>query len=66
MRTEAERLNSLRLMVARVRDRRLERLMLRMRKQRERSQLRNHDRLFEQAREIVRTRRASALSLIHI
>ena len=55
MQTEAQRLNSLRLLVARVRERRLERLMQRLRRQRERSQLRNRDRLFEQARQLVKT-----------
>ena len=59
MQTDAQRLNSLRLLVARVRDRRMERLMQRMRRQRERSQLRNRDRLFEQARQLIRSRAAS-------
>ena len=60
MQTEAQRLNSLRLLVARVRDRRLERLMQRVRRQRERSQTRNRDRVFAQARLIARSRRATA------
>ncbi len=54
MQTDAQRLNSLRLLVARVRDRRLERLMERVKRQRERSQSRNRDRLFAQARFLAR------------
>lgn len=54
MQTEAQRLNSLRLLVARVRDRRLARVMERVRRQRERSQSRNRDRLFAQARMLAR------------
>ena len=54
MQTDAQRLNSLRLLVARVGDRRLERLMVRVKRQRERSQSRNRDRLFAQARFLVR------------
>ena len=46
-------------MVARVRDGRLERLMQRVKKQRERSQSRNREKLFEQAREIAKTRQAT-------
>jgi len=56
MQNEAERLHNLRLVVARVRDARLERILLRVQKQRERSQIRNRHRLFEQAREIVNMR----------
>ena len=59
MQTDAERLNSLRLVVARVRDGRLERAMQTVQKQRERSQIRNRDRLFEQARQVVKSRKAS-------
>jgi len=59
MQTDAERLNSLRLVVARVRDGRLERAMQRVKKQRERSQMRSRDRLFEQAREVIKSRKAS-------
>jgi hypothetical protein len=59
MQTEAQRLNRLRLLVARVRDRRLERLMTRVRRQRERSQSRCRDRLFEEARQLIRQRAAS-------
>ncbi|MEO1608657.1 MAG: hypothetical protein AAFR90_04795 [Pseudomonadota bacterium] len=59
MQSNAERLNNLRLMVARVRDGRLERLMQRVKKQRERSQSRNREKLFEQAREIAKTRQAT-------
>ena len=59
MQTDAERLNSLRLVVARVRDERLERAMQRVKKQRERSQMRSRDRLFEQAREVIKSRKAS-------
>ena len=54
MQTEAQRLNSLRLLVARVRDRRLARVMERVRRQRERSQNRSRDRLFAQARMLAR------------
>ena len=54
MQTEAQRLNSLRLLVARVRDRRLARVMERVRRQRERSQNRSRDRLFSQARMLAR------------
>lgn len=60
METEAQRLNSLRLQVARVRDKRLERLMLRIRRQRERSQSRNRARLFAQARLIAKLHRLNA------
>ena len=55
MQTEAQRLSSLRLLVARVRERRMERLMQRLRRQRERSQLRSRDRLFEQARRLIKS-----------
>ena len=58
MQTEAQRLSNLRLLVARVRDRRLERLMERMRRQRERSQNRNRNRLFAQARLLSKARRS--------
>ena len=61
MQTEAQRLSNLRLLVARVRDRRLERLMERMRRQRERSQTRSRDRLFEEARGIAKSRRAQSI-----
>lgn len=61
MQTEAQRLSNLRLLVARVRDRRLERLMQRMRRQRERSQIRSRDRLFEQAQSIAKNRRARSV-----
>ncbi len=57
MQAEAQRLNSLRLLVARVRDRRLERLMERMRRQRERSQCRTRDRMFAQARFVSKIQR---------
>lgn len=62
MQSNAERLNNLRLMVARVRDGRLERLMQRVKKQRERSQSRNREKLFEQAREIAKTRQGHFIS----
>ncbi len=62
MQTDAERLNSLRLLVARVRDRRIERLMARVRRQRERSQVRSRDRLFEQARHLVKSKSRRAMA----
>ena len=62
MQTEAQRRNSLRLLVARVRDRRLERLMLRLRRQRERAQNRSRKRLFAEAQIIARDRRSGSVA----
>ena len=58
MQSDAQRRNSLRLLVARVRDRRLERLMVRLRRQRERAQNRSRKRLFAEAQVIARARRS--------
>ena len=58
MQTDAQRRNSLRLLVARVRDRRLERLMTRLRRQRERAQNRSRKRLFAEAQVIAKSRRS--------
>ena len=59
MQTDAQRLNSLRLLVARVRDRRLERVMERVRRQRERAQRRSRERMFSQARVLIGSERAA-------
>ena len=58
MQSDAQRRNSLRLLVARVRDRRLERIMVRLRRQRERSQNRSRKRMFAEAQMIARSRRS--------
>ncbi len=60
MPSDAGRLTSLRILVARVRDRRLERLMQRIYRQRERSQNRNRNRMFAQARLIADINRLHA------
>ena len=54
MQSEPQRLNSLRLLVARVRDKRLERLMERVRRQRDRCQTRSRERMFAAARRLAR------------